>query len=242
MSGGSGRLRQIVRDRLQAATADRSFAWSRPRQDGGLSGMGLLRLGCLLLTVLPALAACRRNVCRGGESTPGDDSGDRRQADLAHARYDRRLLAVRQRRRRELALMGHPPRRAVATLDQGRRITIRVPAGPIAGRVTATMQATHFSGDAAEASLRLGGDRVSATLDGSQATRLRLTSQGRVETSELCIDIARRAGRRAWPGWATVGRRSIGRSTWPGSRGSAVIPKPMRWLVHRPSAPRSSRP
>ena len=45
------------------------------------------------------------------------------------------------------------------------------------------------------------------TLDGSQATRLRLTSQGRVETSELCIDIAAPAGRRAWPGWATVGRR-----------------------------------
>ena len=86
--------------------------------------------------------------------------------------------------------MGHPPRRAVATLDQGRRITIRVPAGPVAGRVTATLQVTQFSGDAAEATLRLGGDRVSSTLVDSQATRLRLTSQSLVETSELCIDIA----------------------------------------------------
>ncbi len=57
----------------------------------------------------------------------------------------------------QLALMGHPPRRAVATLDQGRRITIRVPTGPVVGRVAATLRATHFSGSVADVSLRLGG-------------------------------------------------------------------------------------
>jgi hypothetical protein len=91
----------------------------------------------------------------------------------------------------QLALMGHPPRRALATLDQGRRITIRVPLDPISEKGEISLQAVRLDGAAARVTLRLeSGDSASASVDGSGPSALRLPVGPLAQASNLLIDIA----------------------------------------------------
>lgn len=95
----------------------------------------------------------------------------------------------------QLALMGHPPRRGVATLDQGRRITLRVPIGPLLHRTEITVQAVHLDGAPAEVTLHAASaPPATARADKSQPAMLRLPLGPASETSELLLDITAPSG------------------------------------------------
>lgn len=95
----------------------------------------------------------------------------------------------------QLALMGHSPRRAVVSLDQGRRISIRAGVGPVAGRCEAAVRAVHLEGSPAQITLRLEpGGQASARVEGSKAASIRLAVDRLERVSELWIDVAAMQG------------------------------------------------
>jgi hypothetical protein len=75
----------------------------------------------------------------------------------------------------QLALMGHPPRRAVASLDQGHRITIRMPSAN--GLV---LQVAHLDGAPAEVWLEAGSDQKAST-------RIEKQGRGVVRLDASCV-------------------------------------------------------
>jgi hypothetical protein len=91
----------------------------------------------------------------------------------------------------QLALLGQRPQQAVATLEAGRRIALRTPLGPIAGRWEIALHALHLAGSPAEVTLRLDtGPRASAQAGDSPATSLRLNVEQSGPAAELWIEIA----------------------------------------------------
>jgi len=91
----------------------------------------------------------------------------------------------------QLAVMGHPPRRAVASLDRGRRIAIRVPLGPIARRCEATLRVFQLGDSPVEVTMQwASGSGAPVRLDGAQAVTLRLALDPAASGSELCIEVA----------------------------------------------------
>ena len=94
----------------------------------------------------------------------------------------------------QLALMGHPPRPALASLARGRRITIRVPISEVSERGEIVLRAVHVDGASAEATLRLSsGDPASAPVNRSQNASIRLAIPPS-RASELSIEVAAPAG------------------------------------------------
>ncbi len=93
----------------------------------------------------------------------------------------------------QLALLGHPPRRAIASLDKGHRMTIRSVVGPAASRCIFDLRVIHLDGAAAEVTLRLpGGQQTSARVDGSDvntSASVQLTVDQPLNETEFCIDI-----------------------------------------------------
>lgn len=91
----------------------------------------------------------------------------------------------------QLALTGHPPRHAVATCDQGHRITIRVPVGPIAEPGQIAVRAIPMDATAGQLTLRLeSGEPVSMEVRGREAATVRLNVGPLAKAAELSIDIA----------------------------------------------------
>lgn len=91
----------------------------------------------------------------------------------------------------QLALMGHPPHRAVATLEPGRRISIRVPVRAVAAKDVIGLQAVGLDGAGAEVTLCLtSGDRVSVQINGSKTHSVQLVVSQPMEQADLTIDIA----------------------------------------------------
>ena len=91
----------------------------------------------------------------------------------------------------QLAMMGHPPRRAVATLDKGRQMTIRVPVGLFSGRCEAVLRAIPLDGAAAEVTLRLeSGAKASAHVDRCRTITVRLAATLPAQVSAVLIDVA----------------------------------------------------
>lgn len=91
----------------------------------------------------------------------------------------------------QLALMGHPPRRAVASLAQGRQITLRVPIGPLAAQDAVELRAVCLDGSGAEVTLCLAsGERISKQISGSQTHSLQITANQPAQSSELTITLA----------------------------------------------------
>ena len=64
----------------------------------------------------------------------------------------------------ELALMGHPPRRAVAALDKGRRITIRTVAGTVGRQARPLVDTKRLEGSPAQVEARLEWEDDTAIL------------------------------------------------------------------------------
>ena len=90
----------------------------------------------------------------------------------------------------QLALMGHPPRRAVASLDNGRRITIRLPIKPIAEPGEVGIDVVPLEGAPAEVTLQLETNaRVRVPVKESTATAIRLAVASPGRTAQLCIEI-----------------------------------------------------
>lgn len=95
----------------------------------------------------------------------------------------------------QLALMGHPPRRGVVTLAQGRRITLRVPIGPLPQRSEFTVQAVHLDGAPAEVALRAASaPPATVRVDQSQPVAVRLSLGPVSEASELLLDVTASGG------------------------------------------------
>lgn len=104
----------------------------------------------------------------------------------------------------QLAMMGHPPCRAVASAEKGRTITIRVPVGPIAAPCQFTLLATHLDGSPAEVNLRLqSGPSTSTRISGRQSAQLRLAAPASAGAAELCIEI------KGQDGPASIGLRGL---------------------------------
>jgi len=90
----------------------------------------------------------------------------------------------------QLAMMGHPARRAVASLAQGRRMTIRVPCEPSASPADVVLQVVHLDGDAAEVNLRLASAPcATGTIKGPGRSSARLVLPD-VSAKEVLIDVA----------------------------------------------------
>ncbi len=93
----------------------------------------------------------------------------------------------------QLALFGHPPCRAIASLDKSRRATLRGPVGPVAGPCTFELHAIHLDGAPAQITLRLpDGTPVTARVDGGgkEPVCVQLAVPQAIAETELCIDIA----------------------------------------------------
>lgn len=90
----------------------------------------------------------------------------------------------------QVAMMGHPPRRAVVSLDQGRRVSIRSAIGPITEPCEVAICAVHLDGAAAEVTLRVeSGSPVSAQVVASKTASMRLAIGRSAKPSDLWIEI-----------------------------------------------------
>lgn len=91
----------------------------------------------------------------------------------------------------QLAMMGHPPRRGVASLERGRRIAIRVPLAATCPTGEAALRVTPLDGSP-EVTLRLAsGKQATASAVGTQAATVRLAVDA---GAELWIELAAPGG------------------------------------------------
>ncbi len=109
----------------------------------------------------------------------------------------------------ELALMGHPPRRAVAALDKGRRITIRTVAGPVGRQGRPLVDTKQLDSSPAQVAARLEWDDDIAILvidisapNGSAAVQL---DAPRIIEGENVAALAMNPRQRAYPQPDAVG-------------------------------------
>jgi len=101
----------------------------------------------------------------------------------------------------QLVLMGHPPRRAVVSLENGHEIWIRVPVGPWEGKTAVVVRAACLTGAAADITLRLESVDGTSTqagesfrINGATDTRLRLPLDPVTRPADLMIGITAAQG------------------------------------------------
>jgi mono/diheme cytochrome c family protein len=93
----------------------------------------------------------------------------------------------------QLVLTGHPPCRAVASLDRGHQITLRVPLSPVVNSGKIALHAMHLDGTAAKVTLRLAtGQQATAAVGRGASAVLRVASEP--ASAELCIELAAQEG------------------------------------------------
>jgi hypothetical protein len=103
-----------------------------------------------------------------------------------------------------LALMGHPPNRAVAALERGQRITVRVPIAPAEGKTEFSLRAAGIAGEPATVTLSAGGDATtSAEIDQPKTLSLGFDGKSASPPGELVLEIA------ATRGPASLGLRNL---------------------------------
>ncbi len=92
----------------------------------------------------------------------------------------------------QLALMGHPPRRAVASLAQGRQIALRMLIGPLAAHDAIDLCAVCLDGAGAEVTLSLAsGERISTQINSTKTPHsLRLAASQSAQSVDLMITLA----------------------------------------------------
>ena len=91
----------------------------------------------------------------------------------------------------QLALMGHPPNRAVAALDRGQHVTIRIPIAPGEGKTEFSLRAAGIAGEPATVTLSAGSDATtSAEIDQPKTLSLSFDSKPAAPPGELVLDIA----------------------------------------------------
>lgn len=95
----------------------------------------------------------------------------------------------------QLAVFGHPPCRAVASLEKGRQIVLHVPMGKLAVQGEITLVAEHLDGSVASITLRTAKDAQPPVLvDAHHKTTLRLAVGPVAEPTEIWIELAAPAG------------------------------------------------
>jgi len=95
----------------------------------------------------------------------------------------------------QLAVMGHPPRRAVADLAAGHRLALTTPLGPLDQPAVATLRLAARDGRGAVVTLRAGQSQTSATIADARPLVLRLPIQRAAAPQTLTLDVA--AGQQA---------------------------------------------
>jgi len=95
----------------------------------------------------------------------------------------------------QLAMMGHPPRRAVASLDRGRRLTIQSELGPTDEPSVLSVRARPLSGAGAKVTLQVGSNKpVSALVNRMNGAHLRMNIGALSQPAVLSILIEAPSG------------------------------------------------
>ena len=88
--------------------------------------------------------------------------------------------------------MGHPPNRAVAALDRGQHVTIRIPIAPGEGKTEVSLRAAGIAGETGHRYIvrRLGRDDIRRNRPAEDAFAFVRLKRGVPPPGELVLDIA----------------------------------------------------